>query len=102
METSPCVGSGFCCQTAPCPFGQVTSPTNLACKFLEEIKEPHINKRYTCGIADQIIGKPGAELCPAFGAGCCMPLFNPNRRAIIQELKEHPTPLIALGFHKRK
>jgi hypothetical protein len=41
-------------------------------------------------------------LCPAFGAGCCMPLFNPNRRAIIQELKEHPTPLIALGFHKRK
>lgn len=80
----PCVGSGFCCKTAPCPFGEVTSPTNRACNKLVQIEAPG-HPRYICGIAQEIVQQPGWEVAPAFGAGCCMTLFNEDRRAILQE-----------------
>lgn len=80
----PCVRSGFCCKKRPCQFGEVTSPTNLACRFLEQLPgEGH--PRYACGRYDYIIQQPGWEWNPAFGAGCCSPLFNTDRELILLE-----------------
>lgn len=85
---SPCVGSGFCCKKGPCPFGSRTSEMNPACIHLVLIQqEPGLYPRYTCGIYDEIIGRPGWEFAPAFGAGCCSTLFNEDRSAIIAQLR---------------
>ncbi len=69
-----CVRSGFCCKQAPCPFGK-WDEEKKQCAYLEG----SVIGRYACGIYDEILGKPGAELCPAFGEGCCSPL-NTDRR----------------------
>jgi hypothetical protein len=88
-NASPCVNSGFCCKIAPCPFGEVVSDTDRSCKFLVEVEqEQGKHPRYICGKYDEIIQQPGWELAPAFGAGCCMTLFNHDRAAILKELKE--------------
>lgn len=87
----PCVGSGFCCKVGPCPFGTVTSRTNPTCIHLKEIEqEDGKHPRYTCGIAAEIVGKPGWENAPAFGAGCCSTMGNTARNAIIRELRNSP------------
>ena len=83
----PCVGSGFCCKQAPCPFGERTSDDNPACKFLVEIEHDGTVPRYTCGIYDDIIGKPGWQLAPAFGAGCCSNL-NGDRQRVLAEIRQ--------------
>lgn len=37
-----------------------------------------------CSIAHEIMGQPGWEIAPAFGAGCCSSL-NSDRLAIIRD-----------------
>lgn len=98
---SPCVGSGFCCKQAPCPYGEVTSPTDRACRFLVRI-EGSGHPRYTCGKYDEIIGQPGWEMCPAFGGGCSSVMFNEDRRIIIREIVASGQPLVQLKLHHRK
>lgn len=50
------------------------------------LKENEVNI-YRCGRYEYIKQQPGNEIMPAFGAGCCMGLFNENRMAIIKEIK---------------
>lgn len=83
---SPCVGSGMCCMRGSCDFGEPTSETDPSCRFLEQSsQEGGEQSRYTCGRYEYIITQPGWEISPAFGAGCCMPLFNERRRTILFE-----------------
>lgn len=86
--TRQCVKSGFCCKKAPCAFG-TWDAVKGQCAHLEVEAEivPGIHV-HRCGIYDQIKDKPGAAINPAFGAGCCSPLFNENRTAIIRLTKE--------------
>lgn len=39
---------------------------------------------FQCGNFEEIKKQPGNEMMPAFGAGCCMGLFNNNRNKIIK------------------
>jgi len=80
--SQPCVRSGFCCKRGPCQFG-AWDADRQQCKFLETGDDG----RYQCGIFDQIVDAPGSEWNPAFGAGCCMPLFNEARDKILTEIK---------------
>jgi len=74
----PCVRSGFCCKQAPCPFGEVTSAKNSACKFLGGEKPgQHFCQKY-----DEIIKDKTSWISPAFGAGCGSPL-NSDRVKLI-------------------
>lgn len=85
-KSSPCVGSGLCCKTGPCGFGEWDSIAKK-CKYLEDgLKENEVTI-YRCGRYEFIKQQPGNEIMPAFGAGCCMGLFNENRMAIIKEIK---------------
>lgn len=86
--SKPCVGSGFCCHVAPCPFGKWDEEKHRCLYLIDITSSEEKEKRYGCGIYGDIIGKPGSELAPAFGAGCCSPLFNSNRAAIIRENTE--------------
>lgn len=87
---SPCLASGFCCHQVPCTHGESISPSEPACRFLvpwevppgPALKAP----RYRCGKAEEIMRDPTAHVTPAFGAGCCSPLFNEERQAIQMEL----------------
>jgi hypothetical protein len=78
---SGCVRSGYCCKQAPCPFGKWDNEKHQ-CVHLEG----EGIGLYSCGIYEEILGQPGADLCPAFGAGCCSP-FNSDRRVF--QLTEH-------------
>lgn len=73
-EFPQCIRSGFCCQKAPCGFGEVTSPTNSACKFLGGDKAGE----YFCMKYEEIKKHKGWEISPAFGMGCGSTL-NPVR-----------------------
>ena len=79
-EIVPCLHSGYCCKKVPCPWGEVNPDTGW-CKHLEE-REPN---RWYCGDYDHISKQPGANIVPAFGAGCSSPLFNTAREAILKE-----------------
>ena len=86
MTTYPsCVRSGFCCKQAPCSAGEVTSPTNRACRFLEVERElePGV-PLYRCGKHAEIVAKPGYKLLPMFGSGCSSDLFNEERDRILR------------------
>lgn len=84
----PCVGSGFCCKQTPCPFGR-TDPETGWCAFLEVWEQTETETtRYRCGRYEEIQGHPLANFSPAFGAGCCSPMFNQDRKQITQELIE--------------
>ncbi len=76
-----CVRSGYCCRQAPCPFGKWDEEKHQ-CVHLEG----DVIGLYSCGIYEEILGQPGADLCPAFGAGCCSPL-NTDRRVF--QLETH-------------
>ena len=85
---SPCVGSGFCCKQAPCPFGEPVSETDRSCQFLVQLEqEAGKHPRYTCGKYDEIVEQPQWEVAPAFGAGCCSALGNPDREKVLKEFK---------------
>ena len=82
----PCVGSGHCCKVAPCVYG-APGPDG-ACVFLEPWFEATIETlRYRCGRYEEIRLRPGSFFSPAFGQGCCSPMFNVARNAIVRELK---------------
>mgnify|MGYP000511781127 CR=1 FL=1 len=83
-----CVGSGFCCNKVPCGFGESISATNKACVHLTPVETNGKHQRFTCGIYEYIITQPGWEFSPAFGAGCCSTLFNPERNAILREIED--------------
>lgn len=83
----PCVGSGFCCKEAPCPYGS-RDPATGWCIHLEPWKDDTLDvPRYRCGRYEFIQTQPGSEWVPAFGAGCCMPLFNDDRDRIVRALR---------------
>jgi hypothetical protein len=72
---------------APCYFGEVTSSTNRACKYLGGDNPGE----YFCMKYDEIIdGMPenNANFSPAFGAGCGSTLFNPDRTKLLLAIKE--------------
>jgi len=66
--SSPCLRSGYCCKTAACPFG-TWDEVRHQCAHLGGGRPG----QYACLIAAEIMGKPGWEMSPAFGAGCCSP-----------------------------
>jgi len=85
---SPCVQCAFCCKKGPCQYGEITSSNNFACRYLTQTSKPG-HPTYDCGLYEQIVGHPNAHHSPAFGAGCCCPLFNTDRNAILAE-GNHP------------
>lgn len=91
LVTRACVGSGFCCKKAPCEFG-APDPVTRACIYLEEWPGNDLGvTRYRCGRYEFIVADPsGSRGSPAFGAGCCSPLFNGNRdRISLALVKRH-------------
>lgn len=86
FKVSPCVGSGLCCKTGPCGYGE-WSYEKKQCTYLEDGLKDNGVTVYRCGRYDYIKQQPGNEIMPAFGAGCCMSLFNTDRQSIIKEIK---------------
>ena len=80
----PCVGSGMCCKTSPCAFGEWDAEAHR-CKFLVDKEDG----TYDCGKYEEILAMPQSDWAdnPAFGAGCCSTLFNENRQRIIKRLQ---------------
>ena len=77
---SSCVRSGYCCQTAPCPWG-VSVDGGVACRFLVG----DTPGGYSCGRYDEIMElDPGQMVSPVFGAGCCSSL-NPVRLRLVAD-----------------
>lgn len=85
FKLSPCVGSGLCCKTGPCGYGEWLEQEKR-CKYLETSYTSEEFEIYRCGQYEYIKQQPGNEIMPAFGAGCCMGLFNSNRNKIIKEI----------------
>lgn len=84
---SVCVGSGLCCKTGPCPYGIWNEEKNQCDYLITSYEQEDKNIQvYRCGNYAYIKKQPGNEWAPAFGAGCCMSLFNENRKNIIQEI----------------
>lgn len=83
----PCVGSGYCCKTAPCPYGKV-SPETGWCENLIPWDADFPLPRYRCARYEFIRMQPLADLVPAFGAGCSSSAFNVERSAIVRELRK--------------
>jgi hypothetical protein len=81
------VRSGYCCKVRPCGFGEATSESDRACKYLEVEREVLGVPIYRCGRYEYIKAQPGWELSPAFGAGCSSTLFNTDRDRVIRVLK---------------
>jgi hypothetical protein len=81
----PCMKSGFCCTTAPCAYGEFNEE-RTACKHLQA---PNDIGQRDCGRYEWIKENvPGYEFYPAFGAGCCMPMFNAMREKVIENIKQ--------------
>lgn len=78
MKVKACLRSGFCCKKGPCGFGESISNTEPQCKHLVVEDDGTTG----CGIYSEIIKDPTSKFSPAFGSGCCMPLFNEAREAI--------------------
>jgi len=70
---SACIRSGYCCQQGVCSYGDWDEGAHQ-CKHLIGDSPGY----FECGIYDWIIKQPGAEMSPAFGAGCSSSL-NPVR-----------------------
>ncbi len=86
----PCKRSGRCCKTSACPFG-IWDAAKHQCSYLEVAEHGDGYTIYSCGIKDKIEALPHeamAMVSPAFGAGCCMPLFNDDRNAIIRHKEQ--------------
>lgn len=77
---SACVRCGYCCQKSPCPYGD-----GVPCVHL--VPDPSSTAgQYLCGKHAEISVDPMSEFAPAFGAGCCSPLFNTARDAVLISL----------------
>lgn len=83
----PCVGSGFCCKKSPCGYGERDKETGW-CIHLVPWKDDTLDiPRYRCGRYEYIVKQPGADMMPAFGGGCCSPLFNDDRDRIVRVIR---------------
>jgi len=51
---------------------------------------------HRCGKYAEIVASGQGELSPAFGAGCCSPMFNSARNAIIRGVREGRISLAVL------
>ncbi|MGD1524570.1 hypothetical protein [Vibrio owensii] len=80
MLVKACVNSGMCCIKAPCGFGE-WNEDKTQCKHLE-FDEKGMSR---CGDYERISKDPSSVVSPAFGAGCCMSMFNERRDAIIEK-----------------
>lgn len=86
LVVQPCVGSGFCCKKTPCPYG-APDPVTGGCVHLVPWEDDALEApRYRCGRYEFIVQQPGAKFVPAFGAGCCMPLFNDARDEVLRAI----------------
>lgn len=99
-KTSPCVGSGLCCKTAACGYG-VWSEEKNQCIYLESVYQNDSKIKddfevYRCSNHDYIKKQSGNEWMPAFGAGCCMTIFNTNRQNIIKAINSGNEKVIAI------
>jgi hypothetical protein len=81
VKTDACVGSGLCCKTGNCGWGE-WDVEKKQCKSLEVAQVVDGVEIHRCGKYAEIVGKPTSEVSPAFGAGCCMSLFNTNRERV--------------------
>lgn len=89
---SPCVGSGFCCKRAPCPFGTWDDAAHQCASLVPWTGDALTDAdgpvpRYRCAKHDEIVKHPLAHIAPAFGAGCCQPMFNVERNRIVRALR---------------
>lgn len=85
IPVKPCMKSGFCCTKAPCAYGEFNE-SQTACKYLGE---PNNIGQRDCLRYEWIIQNvPNYEFYPAFGAGCCMPMFNELRETVINNIKK--------------
>lgn len=87
MKESPCLRSGFCCKQGPCPYGELSADGGYCVHLSVASVTPSGNEIHECRIASWIMAQPGADITPAFGTGCCSPLFNPARDSIRMEFK---------------
>jgi len=95
LVVQPCVGSGFCCKKTPCPYG-APDPVTGGCVHLVPWEDDDLEApRYRCGRYEFIVQQPGAKFVPAFGAGCCMPLFNDARDEVLRALVRRHLRVVA-------
>lgn len=73
-----CVQCGFCCRQGVCTFGVWDVDK---CRYLGDDDR--------CTVYDLIKNMPGADVNPAFGAGCSSPLFNERRREKLHAMDDH-------------
>lgn len=90
MKDEPCVGSGFCCKKSPCPYGERDALTGWCIHLVPWPDDDLGVPRYRCGRYEYIRHQPFADLVPAFGGGCCAPLFNRERDTIVRLLARKP------------
>lgn len=83
-EFPPCVHCGECCKAVPCIYGEWGDD---GCLYLIPHEEDGY-RIYKCGLYDEIMKQPDADIVPAFGGGCCRTLFNPVRDRIIRRRDE--------------
>jgi hypothetical protein len=88
LPVKPCVGSGFCCKLAPCPYGEKDPKTGWCTHLVPWEGDDLGVQRYRCGRYEYIKVQPFADMVPAFGGGCCSPLFNEERDRIVIALKK--------------
>lgn len=84
---SGCVGSGFCCKKAPCPYGERDPETGWCVHLVAWPDNDLPVPRYRCGRYEFIREQPFADIVPAFGGGCSSTLFNRDRERVLFALK---------------
>lgn len=87
MHFPICVRSGFCCKRSTCAFGTWDREKHQ-CEHLQVVDTlPNGAEIHACGIHDWITQQRGNEVNPAFGSGCCSPLFNHLRDAVLDNFR---------------
>ena len=80
----PCVGCGYCCRKVVCPVGHVSEPGGECDHLLWSVAD----RRYYCELVRYPMsiaeGAAIARSVLAIGAGCCSPLFNTDRDAMLR------------------
>lgn len=82
----PCVRSGLCCKKGACAYGTWDAEKHQCVHLVVAETLANGAEIHACAIHDEIVQQPGSEWNPAFGAGCCMPLFNQFRDKIFEGL----------------
>jgi len=90
-NSNSCVGCGYCCTKAACPFGV----WDQEAKQCESLLPPNEQGQRLCGAYDEIVAS-GERLSPAFGAGCSSSLCNDLREDLMRKLA--PLKWVLWGF----